>query len=52
MLRRVVWYILIDVSVIPRALMIKAVSASETSVDVYQTKRRYIPEYGDLRIKI
>jgi hypothetical protein len=41
MLRRVVWYKFIDALI---ALMMEAVSTSETSVSFYQTTLRYIPE--------
>jgi hypothetical protein len=49
MLHRAVWYILTDVSQeltlsIFIHLMMKAVSSSETSVNIYQTARCNIPE--------
>jgi hypothetical protein len=43
MLLRVVWRLAI-------ALMMEAVSISETSVSIYQTTRRNIPEDNHLRI--
>jgi hypothetical protein len=42
MLRRVVWAI---------ALMMEAASTSETSVNFYQTTRRYNPEYSHLHTR-
>jgi hypothetical protein len=48
MLRRVIWHILTDVSEVLTAsnikAMMEAVSTSETSVNIYQTTRRIIPE--------
>jgi hypothetical protein len=52
LLRRVVWYIKTDVSEVltvsfiraMSTLMMRAVSTSETSVNIYETTRRNIPE--------
>jgi hypothetical protein len=52
MLRRVVWYKFADVSEVLTssiALMIEAVSSSETLVNIHQTTRYYIPEDSRLR---
>jgi hypothetical protein len=49
MLRRVVWQKFAEVSEVLIALMMEAANTSETSVNVYQTTRRNIPEDCHLR---
>jgi hypothetical protein len=53
-MRRVVWYILTVVSEVLTTSIItamEAVSSSETSVNIYQTTRRNIPEDSHLHAR-